>query len=129
MSYTERSYTTTRREFVVPVDPAYGADHISISKAWNAAHRSYRDAHQLTADSSLPDNAIAFWPRDAEIVISYETEKPAVPSADDVAPVLAAYDRFAGRVSVPYARLGAAEHEKYRATAHTVLESLGHTQP
>jgi len=129
MSYTERSFTTTRREFVVPVDPALGANHTSISKAWNAAHRSYRDAHQLTADSPLPDNAIAFWPGDAEIVISHESEKPASPSADDIALVLATYDRYAGRVSAPYAHLGAAEHEKYRDTAQTVLDILGNTRP
>ncbi|MCI3277580.1 hypothetical protein [Streptomyces cylindrosporus] len=129
MSHTERAFTVTRREFVVPADPAYGANHAEISKAWTSATRSYREAHQLPADAPLPDNAIAFWPAAAEIVISYETEKPASPSADDVAVLLATHDHRGGRISLPYAHLAAAVQEEYRATARTVIDALGLGRP
>lgn len=123
MSHTVRSIDITRREFVVDVDPAYGAYHVAISKAWTDANRSYRDDHQLAGDNNaLPDNAISFWPRDSEIVISYETEKPSAMCVDDVARLLATHDHLGGRISRPYAHLTAAEQQQYTGAARNVLD-------
>lgn len=124
MSFTERTIIVTRSEFAVPVDAAYGASHVAISKGWRAADRAYREDHGLPTDASLPDNAIAFWPGDTEIVISYETERPRDLPVNDVARLLAAYDMTSGRNGTPYGNLPATEQEKYRTTARTVIDSL-----
>jgi hypothetical protein len=125
MSHTVRSIDITRREFVVDVDPAYGAFHVAISKAWTDANRSYRDDHQLAGDNNaLPDNAISFWPRDSEIVISYETRKPSAMSVDDVARLLAIHDHLGGRAAVPYAHMAPADQQHYHAAARNVLDHL-----
>ena len=129
MPYTERSLTVTRREFAVPVDPAHGANHTEVSKAWTGASRAYKEAHQLAADTPVPDNAITFWPGAAEIVIAYETEKPASPSVDEIAVLIATHDHLAGRTSRPYAHLAAGEQEGYRGTARSVIDMLGLRQP
>ncbi|MCX5239749.1 hypothetical protein OG824_31570 [Streptomyces prunicolor] len=130
MTHTQRSIAVTRREFAVPVDPAYGAYHVAVSKAWQDANRSYRDDHQLRGDNApLPDNAISFWPGDTEIVISYETEKPAAPSVDDVARLLAAHDHLGGRLSRPYAHLAVAEQQHYADAARNVLDFASAATP
>lgn len=123
MSHTQRSVTFTRREFAVPVDAAHGAYHTAISKAWQDATRSYRDDHQLPLDNApLPDNAIAFWPGDTEIVISYETQTPPTVSVDDVARLLATHDHLGGRLATPYAHLAAAEQQHYNAAARNAID-------
>jgi hypothetical protein len=122
--FTERAFTATRREYAVPVDPAYGALHAAVGKAWRAAERAYRETAGLPENGPLPDNAIAFWPGETEIVISYETDQPATVSAEDAARILAAHDRLIGRQAVPYAHLPATEQQQYLASARSVLASL-----
>jgi hypothetical protein len=122
--FTERVITVTRREYAVPVDPTYGALHAAVGKAWRAAERAYRETAGMPENGALADNAIAFWPGETEIVISYETDRPATVTVEDAARVLAAHDRLLGRQTAPYAQLPAAEQQQYLASARSVLAAL-----
>ncbi|MFI1535505.1 hypothetical protein [Streptomyces anandii] len=129
MTYTERAVTVTRREWAVPVDPAFGANHVAVSKAWSGANRAYREDHLLAPEAGLPDNAIAFWPGDTEIVISYETEQPARLVADDLARVLATYDHLNGRLPSPFTHLSIEDERKYREMARNTLDFVNASAP
>ncbi|MFF7561933.1 hypothetical protein ACFZB4_18420 [Streptomyces pseudovenezuelae] len=76
-TFTRRTITTVRQEFVVPAEQAYGAPSAEIGKAWALAEREYRQHHGLRDEEALADNAITFRPGDDEIVISYETRAEA----------------------------------------------------
>ncbi|MEW2164367.1 hypothetical protein AB0912_15445 [Streptomyces sp. NPDC007084] len=125
MSLTERTVHVTRREFAVVADPAYGANHVEVGKAWRAVDRAYREVHGITdANASTPDNAIAFFPGDSEIIISFETEGHAQLSVDELARALAEYDRRAGREHMAYADLPRPEQQKYRLAATDLINVL-----
>ncbi|MFC8676745.1 hypothetical protein ACFUEN_29170 [Streptomyces griseorubiginosus] len=124
MTHTERTSVLTRREFIVPVDPAYGAHPTAVNDALRTADRAYREDQHLAAGTPLPENAIAFWPGAAEIVVSYETEAPPAVSAEAAARIIATHDHLAGRVSTPYDHLPPAVKEEYAATARTILDFL-----
>ncbi|MDT0435665.1 MULTISPECIES: hypothetical protein [Streptomyces] len=128
-SHTQRAISYTRREFVVPVDQTHGANHTAVNAAWQDAIRSYRADHQLPADATIPEGAVAFWPGVDEIIVSYERERPAQPSLDDVARTLAAHDQATGRQSIPYSSLTAVDHEAYHAAARDVLAILQPAAP
>lgn len=71
-TFTRRTVTTVRQEFVVPAPPPYGAAAAEVEKAWAAAQQAYWKAHETPAGGPLPDNAISFAPGDDEIVLSFE---------------------------------------------------------
>ncbi|MET7746562.1 hypothetical protein [Streptomyces sp. NPDC005385] len=125
MTVTDRTTLVTRREFAVSADTAYGANHAEVGKAWTRADRAYRETYGLPeGGNAIPDNAIAFFPRDEEIVISFETEGPARLPAADLARALSEYDRRAGRHSIAYADLSAGQQQKYRAAASELINTL-----
>lgn len=124
MTVTERTITVTRREVAVSADAAYGANHVEVGKAWRTADRAYRSTHGLQDNDSVPDNAIAFFPHDDEIVISFETEGPARLPGDDLARALAEYDRRAGRQPMAYADLPRADQQKYLVAASELINTL-----
>lgn len=72
-TFTRRTITTVRQEFVVPADQAYGATSAEIGKAWSVAEREYRQHHGLREEEQLTDDAITFRPGDDEVVLSFET--------------------------------------------------------
>lgn len=71
-TFTRRTITTVRREFVVPAEQAYGAAAAEVAKAWAAAEHAYRQLHSIPDDAPLPDNGIVFRSGDDEIVLSFE---------------------------------------------------------
>lgn len=73
-TFTTRTVSSRRREWVIPAAEPWGAAAAEIGKAWTAAQVAYRELHGLPVDASLPDNALQFRPRDDEIVISFTTE-------------------------------------------------------
>ncbi|MFJ8798471.1 hypothetical protein [Streptomyces sp. NPDC102487] len=125
MPFTQRTILVTRREFAVSADTAYGANHAEVGKAWTSADRAYRETHGLPeGGNAIPDNAIAFFPGDDEIVISFETEGPARLPGDDLARALAEYDRRAGREQMAYADLPRGEQQKYLLAASELISTL-----
>lgn len=76
-TFSRRTITTVRQEFVVPADQAYGAASAEIGKAWAVAEREYRQHHGLRDEEPLTDDALTFRPGDDEIVISYQTRAEA----------------------------------------------------
>lgn len=72
-TFTRRTITTVRQEFVVPAPPPYGAAAAELGKAWAVAERAYRQHHGLRDEEHLADDAITLRPGDDEIVLSYET--------------------------------------------------------
>lgn len=75
-TFTSRTVTITRREFLVPAGP-FGAPAAEINKAWAAADQEYRKEHGVPQDQPLSDDAIVFRPGDDEIVISFEKQSQA----------------------------------------------------
>lgn len=76
-TYTWRTITSTRREWVVPAAQPWGACLGDIEAAVAAASMAYREAHGLDEGVTLPDDALRFHVGDDEIVISFTTEEPA----------------------------------------------------
>lgn len=72
-TFTRRTITTVRQEFVIPAQPPYGAASAEVGKAWAVAEREYRQHHGLREEERLADDAITFRPGDDEIVLSFET--------------------------------------------------------
>ncbi|MDG9701704.1 hypothetical protein [Streptomyces sp. DH37] len=75
-TFTTRTVTTIRREWIVPAAEPWGAPSAEVVKAWQAAEAAYREAHSLPADTPLADNALSLHPTDDAIVISFTTEEP-----------------------------------------------------
>jgi hypothetical protein len=77
-TWTGRTVTSTRREWIIPAVSPWGAAAAEVGKAWAAAERGYREVHGLLGlESDLPDNALQFHAADDAIVISFTTDQPA----------------------------------------------------
>ena len=76
-TYSTRTVTTIRREWIVPAADPWGACIGDINAATAVACRTYREERGLPADAPLADDALRFRVTDDEIVISFETEQPA----------------------------------------------------
>lgn len=72
-TYTSRTVTSTRREWIVPAAQPWGATAEEIEKAWTAATVAYREIHGLH-DVATPGDALRFHVGDDEIVISFTIE-------------------------------------------------------
>lgn len=73
-TYTSRTITSTRREWVVPAPEPWGACIGDINAASAVACRAYREQHDLAPDQPLSDDALRFKVGDGEIVISFTIE-------------------------------------------------------
>ncbi|MFF4848756.1 hypothetical protein [Streptomyces sp. NPDC001194] len=73
-SYTSRTVTSTRREWIVPAAQPWGAFLGDINTAIAVASVAYREARGLAKDARLMDDALRFHVGDDEIVISFTTE-------------------------------------------------------
>ncbi|MCX5138346.1 hypothetical protein [Streptomyces sp. NBC_00338] len=76
-SFTSRTITSIRREWIVPAAEPWGATGAEIGKAWSAAEAAYREHYNLPADRALSDDALRFHVTDDTIVITFTTEEPA----------------------------------------------------
>ncbi|MET7788104.1 hypothetical protein ABZS93_16045 [Streptomyces sp900116325] len=76
-SFTARTITSTRREWIVPAAEPWGACIGDINDASVVACRAYREAHGVPEGKSLPDDALRFRIADDAIVISFTTEESA----------------------------------------------------
>lgn len=72
-TYTSRTVTSTRREWIVPAGP-YGATLGDIAAAMNAATEDYRHYHLVGDQAPISDDALRFHVTDDEIVISFTIE-------------------------------------------------------
>lgn len=75
-TYTWRTITSTRREWVVPAAQPWGACLGDLRSAIAPASMAYREQHGLNETVTLPDDALRFHPMDDEIVISFTVEEP-----------------------------------------------------
>lgn len=73
-TFTARTITSTRREWIVPAAEPWGAPAAEVGKAWAVAERAYREQHDLPAEQPLRDDALRFKVTDEAIVISFTTE-------------------------------------------------------
>ncbi|MBA2951623.1 hypothetical protein [Streptomyces himalayensis] len=76
-TFTTRTVTSTRHEWIVPAAEPWGAPAEEVSKAWAVAAARYREAHGLPEDAAIPGNALTFHVTDDAIVISYTIEEAA----------------------------------------------------
>lgn len=76
-TFTSRTITSTRREWVVPAAEPWGACIGDINAACAVACRAYREAHGLPEGQTLADDALRFKVGDDEIVISFTIEEAA----------------------------------------------------
>jgi hypothetical protein len=74
-TFTSRTVTVTRREWIVPADEPWGAFLGDIRAALGVASSVYRREHGLPEDAVLPDDALRFRAHDDEIVISFTVEE------------------------------------------------------
>lgn len=73
-TYGRRERTTTRIEFVVPADPAYGASWIEVIGAVHAAQAEMRGTGLLRVDEEAAYDAIWVLPGDDAVIVYYERE-------------------------------------------------------
>jgi hypothetical protein len=73
-TWTWRTITSTRREWIVPAAQPWGAFLGDIRSAILAASIAYRQQHGLDEDAVLADDALRFHVTDDEIVISFTAE-------------------------------------------------------
>ncbi|MFD5508977.1 hypothetical protein ACFWIB_14540 [Streptomyces sp. NPDC127051] len=73
-TYTSRTVTSTRREWIVPAAQPWGAAWEEIDKAILAAWDAYRTHHRLPLDAAIPGDFARFSASDDEIVISFTVE-------------------------------------------------------
>ncbi|MEU1071882.1 MULTISPECIES: hypothetical protein [unclassified Streptomyces] len=78
-TYTSRTITSTRREWIVPAAEPWGAFLGDVRAALNAAAAEYQRQHGLTESVSLADDALRFKVTDDEIVISFTVETEVKP--------------------------------------------------
>ncbi|MEU1434001.1 hypothetical protein ABZ438_07870 [Streptomyces sp. NPDC005786] len=76
-SFTSRTVTSTRHEWIIPAAEPWGAVGAEVGKAWSAAEIAYREHYNLPADRGLADDALRFHVTDDAIVITFTTEEPA----------------------------------------------------
>lgn len=75
-TFSYRDVVTRTREYTVPAAQPWGACLGDLRSAMNAASLAYREAHGTPEAVSLTDDALRFFPRDDEIVISFTVEEP-----------------------------------------------------
>ncbi|MFD8516540.1 hypothetical protein ACFV27_37050 [Streptomyces antimycoticus] len=77
-TFTSRTITSTRHEWIVPAAEPWGAFLGDIRTAIAVASVAYREQHGLPKDAPLMDDALRFKVGDDAIVISFtvETERP-----------------------------------------------------
>lgn len=73
-TYTSRTVTSTRREWVIPTAYPQGACLGDVQAAMGAAAEDYRHYHLVEDHVPLPDDALMFTTTDDEIVISFTVE-------------------------------------------------------
>jgi hypothetical protein len=76
-TYTSRTVTSTRHEWIVPAAEPWGAPADEIGKAWAAAEMAYREANNMPEGGGIAGNALAFHVTDDAVVIAFTTETPA----------------------------------------------------
>jgi hypothetical protein len=73
-TYTSRTVTSARREWIVPAAQPWGASIGDINAATAAACQAYREQHGIADTTPLADDALRFHTSDDEIVISFTVE-------------------------------------------------------
>lgn len=76
-TFTRRTVTVTRKEWIVPAAEPWGAFLGDIHAAIAAAGHAYRGDHNLPETVVLPDDALRFTTTDDAIVIRYTLETEA----------------------------------------------------
>lgn len=74
-TYTSRTVTSTRHEWIVPAAEPWGACLGDLRSALATAGVAYREAHGLPDEAPLADDTLRFRAHDDEIVISFTTEQ------------------------------------------------------
>ncbi|MCY0960837.1 hypothetical protein [Streptomyces sp. H27-H5] len=75
-TFTSRTVTTTRREWIVPTTHPHGAYLGDMEAALGAAIQDYRHYFNVSDSVTLPDDALRFTATDKAIVISFTVETP-----------------------------------------------------
>jgi hypothetical protein len=75
-AFTNRTITTTRREWIVPTTYPRGACLGDMEAAISAAARDYRHYHLVDECVTLPDDALMFTSTDEAIIVSFTIETP-----------------------------------------------------
>ncbi|MCX5587577.1 hypothetical protein [Streptomyces erythrochromogenes] len=75
-TFTSRTITTTRREWIVPTNYPRGACLGDMEAALGAAARDYRHYYNLSDLVTLPDDSLSFTTTDEAIVIAFTVETP-----------------------------------------------------
>lgn len=73
-TFTSRTVTSTRREWIVPTAYPRGASLGDIKAALNAATQDYRHYFNISDTATISDDALLFTTTDDAIVISYTHE-------------------------------------------------------
>lgn len=74
-TYSSRTMTSTRHEWIIPAAQPWGAAAAEVAKAWEAASAACGAAQGIPPGGTLPDNALSFHVGDDEIIISFVTEE------------------------------------------------------
>ncbi|OPC84169.1 hypothetical protein B4N89_27475 [Embleya scabrispora] len=74
---TRREYTVRTVEHAIDARPPWGATFSEISKALRSIETEYRQLHGLTADASIPDDALTMFPGDDELIIRFTIKEAA----------------------------------------------------
>lgn len=79
-TFTTRTVSSLRPEWIVPAAEPWGATHAEIAKALVQADRAYREHHGISEEVMIPDDALTFHARDDQVIISFavETEQPGI---------------------------------------------------
>lgn len=72
---TRREYTTRTIEHTIDAAPPYGACFSEIGKAIAIAQHEYRHLHNLATEQDIPDDAIAVFAGDDELIIRFIVTK------------------------------------------------------
>lgn len=75
-TFTSRTVTTTRCEWIIPTSYPRGACLGDVEAAIGAAARDYRHYHLIEDHVALPDDALMFTTTDEAIVVSFAIETP-----------------------------------------------------
>lgn len=75
-TWSHRTVTSRREEWLVPTDGPWGAAVGDIQAAIDAAWALYRETHGLPADAPRTDDYARIHATDDEAVISVTTEHP-----------------------------------------------------
>ncbi|MFD9564403.1 hypothetical protein [Streptomyces sp. NPDC059994] len=74
-TYTTRTVTSTRWEWIVPAAEPWGAAAAEVGKAWAAADLAYREQRGIAEGEPLSDDALRFTVADDAIVIGFTVEE------------------------------------------------------